>query len=211
MITLRRAVRKKPAKKETFWPYLLIALMLLLGVLFGIMATSVLHESQSAELRLYLDSYFSFVGRDNALQKASSTLLKEALSLNLLKTALPMILASLSLIGVPLIAVVGFLRGFIVGFGTGFLIKELRFKGGMLFLTGLLPQNIFLIPGLIICGGASVIFSIAMISALLGNKRQPLQRELQEYLARSAVGILVILLGCFMEAYVTPGFLRLLV
>lgn len=206
-----RNIRNKNKKKELIWPYALVALMLFLGIGFGIMATSVLQKDQRAELTLYLESYFNFVGKSDALQSASSGLLKDALNLNLLKTALPIVLASLSLIGVPLIAVVTFLRGFILGFGAAFLIKELQWKGGLVFLAGLVPQNIFLIPGLVILGGAAVLFSLSIISIIGGAKRQSISRELQEFLGRSAVAILIILLGCFMEAYVTPGFLRLLV
>ena len=208
---MMRNIRNKNKKKELIWPYALVALMLFLGIGFGIMATSVLQKDQRAELTLYLESYFNFVGKSDALQSASSGLLKDALNLNLLKTALPIVLASLSLIGVPLIAVVTFLRGFILGFGAAFLIKELQWKGGLVFLAGLVPQNIFLIPGLVILGGAAVLFSLSIISIIGGAKRQSISRELQEFLGRSAVAILIILLGCFMEAYVTPGFLRLLV
>ena len=204
-------MRNKNKKKEPIWPYALVALMLFLGIGFGIMATRVLQKDQRAELTLYLESYFNFVGKSDALQSASSGLLKDALNLNLLKTALPIVLASLSLIGVPLIAVVTFLRGFILGFGAAFLIKELQWKGGLVFLAGLVPQNIFLIPGLVILGGAAVLFSLSIISVIGGAKRQSISREMQEFLGRSAVAILIILLGCFMEAYVTPGFLRLLV
>ncbi len=204
-------MRNKNKKKEPIWPYALVALMLFLGIGFGIMATRVLQRDQRAELTLYLESYFNFVGKSDALQSASSGLLKDALNLNLLKTALPIVLASLSLIGVPLIAVVTFLRGFILGFGAAFLIKELQWKGGLVFLAGLVPQNIFLIPGLVILGGAAVLFSLSIISVIGGAKRQSISREMQEFLGRSAVAILIILLGCFMEAYVTPGFLRLLV
>lgn len=208
---MRYKNRRKEGKKEVLWPYILMALMLFLGIIFGVMATNVLQQDQRSELTAYLESYFNFVGRNDALQRANSSLLKEALNLNLLKTTIPIFLASLSLVGVPLIAVIGFLRGFIVGFGGAFLIREMQWRGGMVFLAGLLPQNIFIIPGLVILGGAAIIFSIAIISAIWGNRRQPLKRELQEFLGRTAVGILVILLGCFMEAYVTPGFLRLLV
>lgn len=207
---MKRSI-KAEATKESLWPYVLVLFMLFLGLVFGVMATRVLQREQRTELNAYLESYFNFVGRDDSLQRAGSSLLKEALNLNLLKTALPMIVASLSLVGVPLIAVLGFLRGFIVGFGGAFLIRELQWKGGLVFLAGLLPQNIFLIPGLVILGGASVIFSMAMIRVLWGNRRQPLKKDLQEYMGRIAVALLVILLGCFMEAYVTPGFLRLLI
>lgn len=205
------SAKSRSKGRESLWPYFLVALMLFIGIGFGVMATKVLQREQRIELTAYLESYFNFVGQGDAIQRASSSLLKEALNLNLLKTVLPMLFASLSLVGVSLIAVVAFLRGFIVGFGGAFLIREMQWKGSLVFLAGLLPQNIFLIPGLIIFGGAAVIFSGNIISILIGAKRQPLKKDVQEFFGRSAVGLLVILLGCFMEAYVTPGFLRLLV
>lgn len=208
---MRSKLGKKAFSTEVLWPYLLISMMLVLGLLFGVLATRVVHSDQRIQLRMYLDSYIGFIGKKRGLDKASSALLKEALNLNLLKTAAVMVLASLSIVGVPLIAVIAFLRGFILGFGAGFLIQELHLKGGLIFLAGLLPQNLFIFPGLVILGGASVVFSAAICSTLFGRKKRSLMQEVQEYFTKTAVGVLVILLGCFMEAFITPGFLKLLV
>ena len=155
---MRSKLGKKAFSTEVLWPYLLISMMLVLGLLFGVLATRVVHSDQRIQLRMYLDSYIGFIGKERGLDKASSALLKEALNLNLLKPAAVMVLASLSIVGVPLIAVIAFLRGFILGFGAGFLIQELHLKGGLIFLAGLLPQNLFILPGLVIMGGASEVF-----------------------------------------------------
>ncbi|HOL14248.1 MAG TPA: hypothetical protein PLD61_07740, partial [Bacillota bacterium] len=113
---MRSKLGKKAFSTEVLWPYLLISMMLVLGLLFGVLATRVVHSDQRIQLRMYLDSYIGFIGKERGLDKASSALLKEALNLNLLKTAAVMVLASLSIVGVPLIAVIAFLRGFILGF-----------------------------------------------------------------------------------------------
>lgn len=74
-----------------------------------------------------------------------------------------MYLAGLTVIGLPVVAAILFLRGYALGFTSGFLIRHEGIYGLGIVLAELLPQNVLLLLVLIVGAVASCSFSLLLL------------------------------------------------
>ncbi len=89
---------------------------------------------------------------------APADVLKVALGEYVLKVPFVIGLLGLSVIGAPVVLAVIFVRGFVLGFTTMFLIDGLFFRGVVLAAAALLPQNLLAVPATVIAGIAGAQF-----------------------------------------------------
>ncbi len=115
----------------------------------------------------------------------------------------------LTVIGLPLILAVVFLRGFALGFTIGFLFQEKAGAGIMITAMSILPQNIVYIPFLIIWAVIAINFSVFIVK---GKKSElfSLGGALIGYSIWMLIFMLIFLAGAFIEAYLSPFFLSLI-
>lgn len=153
--------------KNTLYAYLrrnallllVLASMFLAGVIFGSMGVVFLDAAQKKEIAFFVERIF----KDNTTYSNANTLLASA-SLNIKLMAVVWFLG-LTVIGIPLVAVVVFTRGFALGFTSAFLIKLKGTAGIAAVIMTLLPPNLFYIP-LLICGAASsIVFSLCLMKS----------------------------------------------
>ena len=78
----------------------------------------------------------------------------------------------ISIIGLPVILILLFLKGLVVGFTVGFLVNQMGWSGFLLSFVAILPQNIFIVPVFIIISVLAVSLSIKMISRLFLKTNQ---------------------------------------
>ena len=57
----------------------------------------------------------------------------------------------LSVIGLPGILILDFLKGVLIGFTVGYLVGQYSWKGLLFALVSIAPQNLFIIPVLMMC------------------------------------------------------------
>jgi stage II sporulation protein M len=127
---------------------------------------------------------------------------------NQAKTVLAIWFLGLTVIGVPLILVVVFLRGFALGFTVSFLCHEKAGTGILISFLSVLPQNLFYIPFLIIWAVIAVNFSLYILRGRK-NENIPLIAGLITYCILLLAIMLVFLAGALVEAYLSPWFLEL--
>ncbi len=179
----------------------------MIGISAGAITVNILNEDQSQNLISFLDSFFKVLSQEKI---DSFTLLKHSF-INNFQTIIIIWILGITVIGLPIIIIIVVLRGFIVGFTVGFLINELGFKGFAFSLLTILPQNIFVIPGLIILAVLSINFSIKIVTSKTkrGSKFSFIS-ELTSYSITTAMISVLIIIGSLVEAYITPIFMRLL-
>ena len=69
----------------------------------------------------------------------------------------------------PLIAILIFFKGFVLGFTVGFLISEYSFRGILIALAAVFPQNLLVIPVYIIAAVLSIYISLSIFSYFRGK------------------------------------------
>jgi stage II sporulation protein M len=193
--------------KEQTPLYIFVAVLFLVGVVFGALIVSALTLDQQQELGDYLGNFFVTVDQQG-LPAAPDSYWNIAM-LNLKWVGLIWILG-LSVIGLPGILILDFLKGVLIGFTVGCLVSQYSWHGMLFALVSVAPHNLVLIPVLLVCSAAAIAFSLLMIrSRVLGQQRRtPVTRPFMMYTLLS-LGMALLVLGISgFEAWVTPSMMR---
>ncbi|MFO1443614.1 stage II sporulation protein M [Bacillus sp. Bva_UNVM-123] len=182
--------------------YLFVIVLFLMGVIFGAIVVNSLSFSQKEDLFYYLSQFFGQVSEENIA--GARDLFKQSFLHNIKFISLMWILG-ISIIGLPVILVLLFMKGMVVGFTVGFLVNQMGWDGFMLSFVSVLPQNLIIIPIFIIATTLSVSFSLKMISRqFMKRVGQPMMPLFGRYMATFAVSILFICAAAGIEAFISP-------
>ncbi|HEY8449822.1 MAG TPA: stage II sporulation protein M, partial [Bacillota bacterium] len=185
--------------------YFFLTVLFAMGVAFGALAVGALDATQRLELGHYLEFFLQTLEQPGEAVPAQS-IVRQALLSNW-RTAGLIFLLGLTVVGVPLIPAIVFLRGFIVGFAVGFLVSSDGWRGLLISLLAILPQNVLIVPALIVLSAAAVTFSARLVRP--GPGRPSLWRFVISYLTTAAACFIALAVASVLEGYVAPLFLRL--
>jgi len=203
----------KTTPKEAFTHYLrkhvltytILSVMLILGVIFGALSAKVLPDEEKSELAQDLTAFFRGFGE--TMQVAAVSASQQGFYGNL-KTVFIGWLLGLSVIGAPGIGVLLFLRGFTIGFTVGFLVLQMASRGVLLAFVSVLPQNLFIIPALILSFESSLTFAKIVIEDRFRSTRIPLYPQFL-LSCITLVGALALLgIASIVEGFITPVLLN---
>lgn len=189
--------------KDNLGIYMVIFFFFLGGIVFGTISLNFLGEQQLIQLAAYLDNLLrqfntGTIKSDNLFYHAALDALKE--------TGLIWFLG-LTVIGIPLIIIFVFIKGFVLGFTVGFLIKQKAVHGLALSLTAVMPANLLQIPALFLAAMLGISFSTGLIRGRIWE-RGILPGLLNYSLCMLLVAVLLAG-GGLVEAYLAPVFIRL--
>ena len=158
--------------------YLTLSSVYLAGAVFGTVGVGALGVSETSQLGKFLDM----------LLKSQPTTFEPTFLGQLARDMFIMMagiwILGLTIIGAPLIYLIVFTRGFILGFAVSFIIGVKGTLGIALILTTVLVPTIFAIPLLLLGAGLATIFSFLL---LRGKARgESLRREFLYYTAAAA-------------------------
>ncbi|TYP54258.1 stage II sporulation protein M [Thermosediminibacter litoriperuensis] len=192
--------------KRNLGYYFILSFILVAGVIAGSVSVKLLSDPQKQELLNYIELFFTNVQNVNI---DSSTVFYASV-LNNLKTALVICLAGLLVISFPVILIVIFFRGYILGFTVGFLVVEFGIKGSIFALLSILPQNIIIIPAIISIGVTGMYFAVTVIK----NRRRMHQdgyfSMLLSYMLSNLFFCFFLILAGLIEGYISPLFIKLI-
>jgi len=188
------------------WQYLLITIIFIAGLISGSYRANDLEVSVRSHL---LDLINNYLRGSSQGDMAGGRLLFYAF-LNQAKTILLIWFLGLTVIGMPLILGICFLKGFSLGFTIGFLVQEKAGAGVLISILAILPQNLLYIPLLIIWSVVAVKFSIFITGGRHSNSLS-LGKALAAFTAQMLAFLLVVLVGALIEAYFSPWFIQIFV
>lgn len=186
--------------RERIFLFILILILFLMGIIFGVLATSVLDPAQRDNLLSYLNQ-----GLRGEIFISNSVYTRQTIIANI-KTVFFLFFMGISVIGVPLALLLIFTRGFIIGYSTSFLLKTMGFKGLVLILTGVIPHNLFIIPALFLMVIAIIDIAAALIKVRFTKKQVTIGDELIKCAFLTLIVLLVMTLAGFIQGYITPSF-----
>jgi stage II sporulation protein M len=177
----------------------------MIGISSGAFMSKALTGAENKDLIAYLKNFFSIVDSKSI---NNFSILKQSL-LNNLQTGIIIWILGITVIGIPLILLLIALRGFIIGFTVGFFAKQMGLKGMMFSLVSILPQNILIVPSAIFVGVLGISFSTMLIKNMVRkNGKYNIVNQFFIYSTIMAIIHIVIAVGCLIEAYVTPFFIK---
>ena len=140
--------------------FLFIVILFLMGVIFGAIVVNSMSITQKEDLFYYLSQFFGQISNGKVAE--NNDLFVQSFFHNSKFIGLMWILG-ISIIGLPVILILLFIKGMVVGFTVGFLVSQMGWKGFLLAFVSILPQNLIIIPVFIMMAALSVIFSLRMI------------------------------------------------
>jgi stage II sporulation protein M len=117
-------------------------------------------------------------------------------------------LFGLSIIGMPLILILDFFKGVLIGFSVGYLVGQLSWKGMLFALVSVAPQNLIIIPALLVCSVSAMAFSIYMIKNRFIQRRGGLYQPFIRYTSTTLLMAFFLLGAALWEGYLSLGIIK---
>ncbi|WP_318508507.1 stage II sporulation protein M [Bacillus sp. T3] len=189
--------------------YIFVIVLFLMGVIFGAVVVNSLSFSQKEDLFYYLSQFFG--GLTNGKQAEANDLFLQSLLHNSKYIGLMWVLG-ISIVGLPVILILLFIKGMVVGFTVGFLVNQMGWDGFLLSFVSVLPQNFIIIPIFIIMAVMTITFSLQMIRRQFMKKiSSPFMPMLTRYFL-TLVGAIVLLTGAAaIEAYLSQVLMKAII
>jgi len=177
-----------------------------MGIIFGAVLVNSLPLSQKQELYGFLQYFFNSLGQQGIPE--TSTHFQQAFG-HYAKTVAIMWVLGLSIIGLPMILLMLFLKGVVVGFTVGFLVNQLQWQGVTFAMLGVLPQNLLVVPALFIVGVSGISFSLRLIKTRLVSKRDDIMPHFIGYTVLVISMLAVLTMAALFETFVSPRLMQL--
>ncbi|NLJ77800.1 MAG: stage II sporulation protein M [Tissierellia bacterium] len=193
--------------QNNFIYYFIITILFVLGIAIGSITIKILDMEQKDRIIMFLNSFFKSI-EGNTFENIS--ILKQSIIDNF-KTIVFIWITGTIVIGLVVIPIIILFRGFAMGFTVGFLVNEYGIKGLFFCILGIFPHNLLIIPSII------SIASMGMALSIKKFRRKDLRigsKTFQSNAINYSISVLFfsifVLIGCLVEAYISPTFLRLL-
>lgn len=181
--------------------YLFITVLFMVGVVFGAVIVNTLDLEQKEGLLNYLGYFFSGLEQDSIADPGVA--FQHAVG-DHLKTVGLMWILGISVVGIPLLLIFIFLKGLVIGFTVGFLVNQLSWKGLWFAFVAVVPQNLLVIPVMIIVAVAGIDFSISLVRNRIIHHRGSIYPQFVSFSILITGMAVVMLISSLFEAYVSP-------
>ncbi|WP_156289289.1 stage II sporulation protein M [Oceanobacillus salinisoli] len=195
--------------KEHATIYLFMIILFLTGIIFGAIIVNSMNFVQKQDLFFYLERFFKQIVDGQTIDH--TLILRESFFYHA-KYLFLLFLLGLSVIGLPIVWVLLYVKGLVVGFSVGFLVNQLGFKGLLLAALSIAPQNVVIIPIYIIAGTLSMIFSLTLLNKLFSRRPSgPIFQPFGRYMLTFSLLLGASLVASSIEAYVANGSMAALI
>jgi stage II sporulation protein M len=185
--------------------YLFTIVLFTMGIIFGAVIVNSLAQPQKQELLGFLQFFFSSMDQHGIAEP--NVHFQQSFG-HYVKTVAIMWMLGLSIIGLPMILLLLFLKGVVVGFTVGFLVNQLKWQGVTFALMGVLPQNMLVVPALLIVGVSGISFSLRLIKTRLLTKRDVILPHFVSYSVLVVAMLAVLTVAAMFESFVSPKLMQ---
>ena len=191
--------------RDNFIIYFIITVLFFIGIVVGSISIKVLEPEKTNKILLFVNSLFKSVDSTGI---NNISILRQSLIDNY-KAIFAIWISSALFVGVILVPIIILFRGFALGFSVGFFVYEYGFKGFLFSVLGIFSQNLFIVPGIISISAIGLSFSIKNIKKKKNRSRNnTFISDFMDYSLLTLLFSVLILVGCLIEAYLTPIFLK---
>ncbi|MFD2640286.1 stage II sporulation protein M [Piscibacillus salipiscarius] len=189
--------------------YIFLFVLFVIGVIFGASMVGSLSFLQKQDLLFFVEQYFQSITESSRLLTIGE-LFSAFWTHGKYVTFL--FLFGLSFIGLPIVWFLLFLKGIVIGFTVGFLVNQLSWKGFLLSITSVAPQNLLIVPAYLLIVASSMIFCIHVMKMLFskGKSHYTIGQATMLYFKSYLIALLIILGGSILEAFVSTQFMHII-
>lgn len=185
--------------------YIFVSVLFVMGVIFGAVMVGALSLDQREEMSRYFGSFFNMLNDGDPLDTQAT--FQQTFGMHMRWLLLIWVLG-LSVIGLPFILLLDFLKGVLIGFTVGYLAAHLSWKGVLFSLVSVVPQNLFIIPAIIICSVAAISFSIYIVKNRFLHGKGSVYPLFMRYSILTLTMAFVLLGVSVFEAVLSPGLMK---
>ncbi len=185
--------------------YIFLLGIVAVGILFGVVFSLVIAKSDKMIVDDTITNFFE--GLQNGKLNYQNGLKNSILS-NILYLSSVWFLG-LSVVGVPIIVFLLFLKGFILGFSIGSIIRMYAFKGVIGAFLYIFPHNIISIIIDILLSFYAILFSINLFKYLFLHKEINFKVLMKKYCKILLIGFIGLMICSVLETYLSPILLNL--
>lgn len=186
--------------REHLTIYTFMIILFITGVIFGAIIVNSMHFVQKQDLFFHLEQFFGQIATQNIMTHGD--IFKQSVFYHV-KYLLFLFILGISLIGLPLIWVLLFLKGLVIGFTVGFIVNQLGMNGLLLAALSVAPQNLIIIPIYIGASSLAMIFSLTLLEKLFARRvSQSIVQPLGKYMTAYVILIVATVFAALLEAFV---------
>ena len=181
--------------------YFFILVLFLIGIIFGAVIVNSMDFKQKQDLLFYLDRFFGQLLEGPLVHKQD--MLKSTIFYHITYMLLLFVLG-LSVIGMPVIWILLFIKGLVVGFSVGFFVNAWGWQGLIFATASIAPQNLIIIPIYLVAGSLAMIFSLTLLRKIFARRvqQQPILQPLIQYASTFVVLIVALSLASVIETFI---------
>ena len=186
--------------------YLMTFLFFSVGIVLGAYTIKYMGDFNRSELSNYFTSFSTNLGSENI--NHGDILFSSIKNNGILFIAI--ILLGIFIFGFPFILLIDLWKGYSIGFTFSFLLTTYEYKGIGLALAAIIPQNIFIIPCLILL--STICFSMSFDkfkSKFTKNKK--ISIDIAEFGNILIIFSILLGIGIFIEAFISPSIIRFII
>lgn len=184
--------------------YLFLATIIIVGIISGFIFMFFISKEDKSLVQNELDLFFNTIKDDKIIYLNSFI---NSISSNLLYLIIIWILG-ISIVGIPIIIFLLFLKGFILGFSISSIIIVYGFNGLLMAFITQFPHNIILIVTFLLLGFYAINFSIHLFQVLFLKKDFNLSLYFKRYNQISLICLSSIIICSIIETFLIPFLIK---
>ncbi|MCR3760208.1 stage II sporulation protein M [Clostridium felsineum] len=189
-----------------FWLYIISSLSIGIGFVIGVYTVKYMNSYEKNDLMNYILSFTKTSG--------TSIINYNSVLLETFKNNIPLILIiwflGLTMLGIPVILIIDFLKGFTLGFTITFFVNSLGVKGITMAFLGILPQNLIYIPCILFISVIAMEFSMGIVKyGFNDGLRNRIFSKISSYSLIFLFAGIFMGMGVIFETYCTPNIVKL--
>ncbi|MBH5318029.1 stage II sporulation protein M [Paenibacillus sp. GSMTC-2017] len=181
--------------------YIFVSVLFVVGGIFGALLVNALTLEQQQELSGEVKQYIQLM--DGGVSSNEVDVFWERFFFHF-KWLMLIWLLGITVVGIPVILILNFLKGTLIGFSVGVLLQQYAWKGVLFSLVAVAPQNIIAIPALVITSAAAISFGTYIVKNRLLQQKGELLPELGSFTSTTIIMLLIFAGASLFEAYISP-------
>lgn len=182
--------------------YLYVAVLFVVGGIFGALLVNALTLEQQQDLADEVSRYVQYM--NVGVGSSAEEVFWERFFFHL-KWLVLIWLLGVTVVGIPGILALNFLKGALIGFAIGVLIQQYEWKGIFFSFLSMAPQNAIAVPAMIVTSSASISFALFIVKNRLLQQKGELLPQLGTLTSTSLFMLLLFAGAALVEAYFTPA------
>lgn len=185
--------------------YLILILLVIIGLIAGGIFTTVLSQIDQNLVKDQLTNFFEQIKTSNVNYTSG---IINSMTSNLLY-CIGIWLLGISIIGLPVIVFLLFMKGFITGFSIGSIVSIYHWKGIVGAITYIFPHHIISLLLSILLSFYAISFSSKIFSSLFLKKEINFKEAMHRYIKIFIICLIGFLICSILEIYLSPFLIKL--